>query len=84
MWNRIMSSAYAHFVTAVAVTLGLVFVLLTGHPGKSNMAKVNVSAQKALPYAARPALASRTMVRDDRPVGASFDYSAAPRRPGDR
>ena len=84
MWNRIMSSAYAHFITAVAVTLGLAFVVLTGHPRKSSMGKVDVSAQKALPYAAQLAPPSRPMARNDRPAGASFDHSAAPRRPGDR
>jgi hypothetical protein len=34
MWNRFISSPYAHLVTAVAVTLGLALVLLTAHPQK--------------------------------------------------
>jgi hypothetical protein len=78
MWNRFMSSPYAHFITATALTLGLVFGLLTGHPGKSSMAKFDASAQKASSQAVRPALASHINSRDDHPVEASFDYSLAP------
>jgi hypothetical protein len=73
MWNRFLSSPYAHFGTAMVLTFGLVLVLLTGHSGKPGMAKVDVSAQKALPYAARPALASHANARDDRSVETSFD-----------
>jgi hypothetical protein len=47
MWNRFMSSPYAHFITAIALTLGLVLGLLTGHPGKSSTAKFDAWAQTA-------------------------------------
>jgi hypothetical protein len=44
MWNRFMSSPYAHFITAIALTLGLVFGLLTDNPGKSSLAKFDADA----------------------------------------
>ena len=44
MWNRFMSSPYAHFITAVALTLGLVFGLLNENPGKSSLAKFDADA----------------------------------------
>jgi len=82
MWNRFMSSPYAHFVTAMALTLGLVVGLLTGHSGKSSMAKSDASAQKSPSRAVRPALASHMNSRD--PVETSFDYSVAPGQPDNR
>ena len=82
MWNRFMSSPYAHFITAIALTLGLVFGLLTGHPGKSSMAKFDASAQKASSQAIQPALASHMNSQD--PLETSFDYSAAPGQPDNR
>jgi hypothetical protein len=84
MWNRFMSSPYAHLVTAIVLTLGLVLVLLTGHSGKSSMAKFDASAQRASSHTARPTLASHSNSRDDHPAEASFDYSVAPGQAGDR
>ena len=82
MWNRFMSSPYAHFITAIALTLGLVLVLLTGHPGKSSMAKIDVSAQKASSHTARSTLASHMNSQDS--LETSFDYSATPGQPDNR
>ena len=82
MWNRLMSSPYAHFVTAMALTLGLVFGLLTGHSGKSSMAKFGATAQKASSQAARPELASHTNSRDDHVAATGFDPAAAARQDG--
>ena len=75
MWNRFMSSPYAHFITAIVLTLGLVLGLLTGHPGKSSMAKFDASAQNAPSTVARPELASRNNSRPEAPVTTDFDHS---------
>ena len=80
MWNRFMSSPYAHFVTAIALTLGLVFGLLTGQTGKSSMAKSEASVQQVPTHAARPTLASHMNARDDDPVEIDFDHSAVTRQ----
>ncbi len=67
MWNRFISSPYAHLVTAVAVTFGLVLVLLTAHPRKAGIADVtarNIPASGA-------SLASESNVRTDSPAEAS-------------
>jgi len=82
MWNRLMSSPYAHFVTAMALTLGLVVGLLTGHSGKSSMAKFGAAAQKASSQAVRPELASHTNSRDDHAVEIGFGPAAATRQDG--
>ena len=58
MWNRFMSSPYAHFITAIALTLGLAFGLLAEQPGKMGAARFEASAQKAPSAAMRPELAS--------------------------
>jgi len=84
MWNRFMSSPYAHFITAIALTLGLVFGLLTGHSGKSSMAKFDASAQQTPSHAVQPALASHMNSRDDHPVATSFDQSVAREQTDDR
>ena len=82
MWNRFLSSPYAHFVTAMALTLGLVLGLLTEHPGKSSMAKFGAAAQKASSQAVRAELASHTNSRDDHAVEIGFDAAAATRQDG--
>jgi hypothetical protein len=84
MWNRFMSSPYAHFITAIALTLGLVLGLLSGHPGKSSMAKFDASAQTAPSHVARPELASHNNFRSERPVTADFDHSLVLRQPDAR
>ena len=83
MWNRFMSSPYAHFITAMVLTLGLVFGLLTGQTGKSSMAVFDASAQKASSDAVQPALASH-MNSDDHPVEIDFDHSAVTRQSNNR
>jgi len=84
MWNRFMSSPYAHFFTAIALTLGLVLGLLTGHPGKSSMAKFDASAQTAPSPVVRPELTSRNDSRPERPVATDYDLSLALRQPDGR
>jgi hypothetical protein len=80
MWNRFMSSPYAHFVTAMVLTLGLVFGLLTGQTGKSGMAKFDASAQKASSDAIQPALASHMNSQDDHAAEIDFDHSPVTRQ----
>jgi len=58
MWNRFISSPYAHFITAIALTLGLAFGLLTEQAGKTSTVKLDGWAQKAPAEAMRPELAS--------------------------
>jgi hypothetical protein len=84
MWNRFMSSPYAHFVTAMVLTLGLVFGLLTGQTGKSSLAKFDASTQKASSDAVQPALASNMNARDDHLVEIDFDPSAMTRQSDNR
>ena len=84
MWNRFLSSPYAHFVTAVALTLGLVLGLLTEHPRKSGAVKFDAAAQKAPSKAARPELASSENSRADRPVAVDFDNALIPEQAGRR
>ena len=80
MWNRFISSPYAHFITAIALTLGLVLGLLTENSGKSSLAKIDASTQKAPSDAMRPELASSS----DRPVTTGFDRALFPGPPGGR
>jgi hypothetical protein len=80
MWNRFISSPYAHFITAMALTLGLVLGLLAENSEKSSSAKFDASAQKAPSDATRPELASRT----NHPVTTSFDRVLFPGQPGVR
>jgi len=47
MWNRFISSPYAHFATAVAVTFGLALVLLTAHPRNAGFVAPEYSGQNA-------------------------------------
>jgi hypothetical protein len=84
MWNRFMSSPYAHFVTAMALTLGLVVGLLVEHPGKSGVVKVDASAQNAPSEAARPELASSENSQADRPAALDFDTAQFPGQPNRR
>jgi hypothetical protein len=48
MWNRYLSSPYAHLVMAVTVTLGLALVLLIAHPRKAGFVAADNSGQSAL------------------------------------
>src|ERR1043166_10317828 len=60
MWNRFISSTYAHLATAIALTLGVAAMLLTAQPQKSGIAGIDAPAQGArLPNAARSSLASQ-------------------------
>jgi hypothetical protein len=47
MWNRFISSPYAHFATAVALTFGLALVLLTAHPRTTGFVAAGYSGQSA-------------------------------------
>jgi len=67
MWNRFISSPYAHLITAVAVTFGLALVLLTAHPKKAGFVEANNSIRGTPSRTAAPAtLASDGMhlIRD--------------------
>ncbi len=67
MWNRFISSTYAHLITAIALTLGLAAILLTAHPHKSNVARIGASAQSAPSSgSAQGSLMSQTESRNDR------------------
>ncbi|WP_157100726.1 hypothetical protein [Rhodoplanes sp. Z2-YC6860] len=43
MWNRFISSPYAHLITAVALTFGLALALLTSQPKKADFVEANNS-----------------------------------------
>ena len=80
MWNRFLSSPYAHFITAIALTLGLAFGLLIEQPGKTSSAKFDASAQKAPAEATRPELASG----GDHPVTTGVGRAPFSGQPGAR
>ena len=69
MWNRFISSTYAHLATAIALTLGVAAMLLTAQPQKSGIAGIDAPAQGATsPKAAQSSLASQTDPRADDPA----------------
>jgi len=70
MWNRVISSTYAHLVTAVAVTLGLALVALTAHPKKVGLAQLDAPVRSA-PSLLQGSMLSPAHFRMDRPAGAS-------------
>ena len=73
MWNRFISSTYAHLVTAIALTLGVAAFLLTAQPQKSGMTGIAPSAQRASsPKAARSSLASQTDPQADDPASSAI------------
>ena len=74
MWNRFISSPYAHLFTAVAVTFGLALVLLTAHPRKAGFIAADGSARGVPSQASVPAtLASDStrLIRDNSTSGKS-------------
>jgi hypothetical protein len=85
MWNRFMSSPYAHLVTAVAVTLGLVTVLLTAQPKKTGFAEADSSARNAPSSVVVPTtLASESNSRMDDAasgLGSSQDHQTTGKSP---
>jgi hypothetical protein len=74
MWNRFISSSYAHLITAIAVTVGLALVLLTAHPHKAGFVEADNSMRGTPSRTSVPAtLASDTLrlIRDNDTTGKS-------------
>ena len=74
MWNRFISSPYAHLITAIVMTFGLALVLLTAHPKKAGFVEADNSMRAASSRTSVPStLASDRMRRitDDVTTGTS-------------
>ena len=69
MWNRFISSPYAHLITAVAVTFGLALVLLTSHPQKAGFVEAKNSMRGTPSHTAVPATLASDGMRLIRDIG---------------
>jgi hypothetical protein len=69
MWNRFVSSPYAHLITAVAVTFGLALVLLTSHPQKAGFVEASNSMRGTPSGTAVPATLASDGMRLIRDIG---------------
>ena len=82
MWNRLLSSPYAHFVAAMTLTACFVLALLTGYSGKSSIAKFDALAESAHSDAAPGPHWSGSNSGAQLPEERIFDYSFVfPERP---
>jgi hypothetical protein len=85
MWNRLLSSPYAHIVSAIVLTAGLVAILLAGNPKPPGTAKFEVSAHGSARTEAPLARSAGAAAHGGLPAGTSADRSfELPERPDPR
>ena len=69
MWNRFISSPYAHLITAIALTFGLALVLLTAHPKKAGFVEADNSMRGTPSRASAPTTLASDRIRPIRDNG---------------